>query len=622
MRFNLTLLLVVVLALAPRQAPAQLMLVGNDEKVTWDDAGKPVFLPPGKDTVSIVDISSREAPRILVTLPLLNSVFGPPTNLQITPDGTLALVANSMAWTQDGGAWKPTPDTKLYVIDLTTSPPAHIATVEVGKQPSGLAINHAGDLALVTNRADNSISVLSIHGKEVKLIDSVAIGEMVAAVAIAPDGRRAFEVNGQKVTYSKYDMPAGLWPYNIDITPNGTLALTADNGNGGASDGHVDTVSVIDLEANPPRVIDRVVVGDAPEGLAISPTGEIAVAILLNGSAGVAKNAWFAHRAGKVVVLKIDGKRVTKVQEVEVGGLPEGVVFSPDGKYLYVGNYTDRDVSILKVDRTTVTDTGKRFKLPGQPASMRGAAHGRRLPRELETLPRVRDRRPVHLEDGDVAVGVVAHVEVLAVRAKDDALRQAAHLDLLDLRDPLAVDLQHDDLARAVCEPGVLRHAGAAVEQDGDRDLAGRADREALGRVTDHDAVDDARRVRLEVDDSHRVHVAVGGTTVAVVGGEGQRAVRRDVDVVRPEPCGHVVLRVGVLLAVDLAHRDLVTGELDRERTPAIGRDRDGRDHLADRHRVDQLHLFAMDREHADRVVGAVRDQRQVARVVDGEARG
>src|SRR5206468_7285227 len=107
MRFNLTLLLVVVLALAPRQAPAQLVLVGNDEKVTWDDAGKPVFLPPGKDTVSVVDISNREAPRILVSLPLMNSVFGPPTNLQITPDGKLALVANSMAWAQDGGAWKP-----------------------------------------------------------------------------------------------------------------------------------------------------------------------------------------------------------------------------------------------------------------------------------------------------------------------------------------------------------------------------------------------------------------------------------------------------------------------------------------------------------------------------------
>jgi len=30
----------------------------------------------------------------------------------------------------------------------------------------------------------------------------------------------------------------------------------------------VDTVSVIDLEVSPPRVIDKIVVGDAPEGFA------------------------------------------------------------------------------------------------------------------------------------------------------------------------------------------------------------------------------------------------------------------------------------------------------------------------------------------------------------------
>ena len=36
---------------------------------------------------------------------------------------------------------------------------------------------------------------------------------------------------------------------------------------------------VIDLEANPPRVIDHVSVGDAPEGLAISPKGDFAVAV-------------------------------------------------------------------------------------------------------------------------------------------------------------------------------------------------------------------------------------------------------------------------------------------------------------------------------------------------------
>ena len=133
-------------------------------------------------------------------------------------------------------------------------------------------------------------------------------------------------------------------------------------------------MSVIDLEATPPRVIDRVVVGDAPEGFAISPRGDIAVAVLLRGSAAVPKGAWFANRNSTVVVLKIDEKKVTRVDEVEVGAFAEGVVFSQDGKYLYAGNYMDRDVSILKVDGTKVTNTGKRLALPGSPASMRGPA--------------------------------------------------------------------------------------------------------------------------------------------------------------------------------------------------------------------------------------------------------
>ena len=46
-------------------------------------------------------------------------------------------------------------------------------------------------------------------------------------------------------------------------------------------------------------------------------------------------------------------------------------MFTPDGKYLLVGNYLDQDISILKVNGTKITNTGKRFKLPGHPASMR-----------------------------------------------------------------------------------------------------------------------------------------------------------------------------------------------------------------------------------------------------------
>jgi DNA-binding beta-propeller fold protein YncE len=362
----------------------EFMLVGVDTKAVFADNGDLNNVAPGKDVVTIVDIGTDPAhPRIVGTLPLMNSIFGPPTNLAVTPDGTLGLVANSMDWTPDGANWKAVPDNKLYVIDLTANPPRLIDTVAVGKQPSGMSVNRAGNLALIANRNDNSISVLSIQGKQVNLIDSVAMGEQVSAVVFTPDGKRAIaskfpghkvsmlNVDGQKVTYDKRDISVGLWPYNLGVTTDGKLVLTPDNGNSGRSDGHIDTVTVVDIEANPPRVVDKVVVGDSPEGFAVNPNGRMAVAIMLGGSDGP-KNSWFYHRNGSVVTLKIDGKKVTKTGEVPVGGVPEGAVFSPDGRWLYVGNYTDKNISVLRVDDDKVVDTDVLVPLPGSPASMRG----------------------------------------------------------------------------------------------------------------------------------------------------------------------------------------------------------------------------------------------------------
>ena len=193
-------------------------------------------------------------------------------------------------------ALKMGPDNKAYVIDLKANPPKLAGTVTVGKQPSGLSFNAAGNLALVANRADKSVSVLSVKGTDVKVIDTIDMGGIVSHAVFTPDGKHALavkfndhkvsllDVDGDKITYSKLDLPTGQWPYNVAVAPSGKIALTADNGNAGSSDGSVDTVSVVDLEAHPPRIIDRVVVGDGPEGLAISPKGDVAAAVILAGS--------------------------------------------------------------------------------------------------------------------------------------------------------------------------------------------------------------------------------------------------------------------------------------------------------------------------------------------------
>jgi len=364
---------------------AQLMIVGNDQKPAFDN-GKVTMQPPGKDTLSIIDISKPANLRIVATIPMDNTIIGPPTNLAITPNGAIALVANSVNGVEKDGKWDVVSDDRVFVVDLKANPPAVIATLHAGKRASGMAINNAGTMALIANRDDGTITVLSIDGKNVTVTDTVTVGapgDSVSAVAITPDGKTALAVKANvdkvavlsidngKVSYDKKnDLPGNNFPYNVVITPNGKLALIANTGNGGSSDGNADTVTVVDLEAKPIRIIDHITVGDSPEGLVMSPKGNIAVTVEARGS-NRPKDTWYYHPGGAVTVLRIDGKKVTRAGEVNVGALPEGAAFSADGTYLYVGNFIDSDLSVLRVNGTQLTDTGHRFKLPGQPASMR-----------------------------------------------------------------------------------------------------------------------------------------------------------------------------------------------------------------------------------------------------------
>ena len=366
-------------------AQAQLMIIGNDQKPKIEN-GNNTMQPSGHDTLSIIDMSKPAALRIVATIPMDNTIIGPPTNLAITPKGDIALVANSVNGVEKEGKWDVVSDDRVFVVDLKANPPAVIATLHAGKRTSGMAISADGTMALIANRDDGTVSVLSISGKEVKVTDTVTVGDpkdSVSAVAITPDGKSALAVKSNvdkiavlaidngKVTYDKKnDLPGNNFPYNVGVVPGGKIALIANTGNGGSSDGNADTVSVVDLETKPFHIIDHITVGDSPEGLVISPRGNLAVTVEAQGS-NRSKDTWYYHPGGALSILKIDAKHVTRVGAATVGALPEGAAFSTDGSYLYVGNFMDSDLSVFRVSGTQLIGAG-RFKLPGQPASMRG----------------------------------------------------------------------------------------------------------------------------------------------------------------------------------------------------------------------------------------------------------
>lgn len=369
-------------------ASADVFIAGLDPKITFVD-GIGTFHPDeGNDRVVIVDYTNRENPEITASLPLSNSIFGPPTCMIVNADETMAYAANPVKWAKTDGAWGPVPDNMLHLIDLEGKP-RHIGSIEIGSQPSGLDLSPDGSLLIVANRSEPSLSIVAVKGKTARLVEKVAVDHPTDAVSITPDGKRALftmkaqgligflHIDGLTVTYdSSENIMVGREPYNVVVSPLGNIALVNNSGPTGGNDGHVDPVCVIDLTTPHPHIIDWIGVGDGPEGLAFSPRGNLAASALINGSQTAASNpktAWAANENGKVAILKIDGTKVTKTQEIETGGgMPEGLVFSPDGKYLYIGNFCNNTVTILEIDGTNVIDTGKMFHLPGAPGSMRG----------------------------------------------------------------------------------------------------------------------------------------------------------------------------------------------------------------------------------------------------------
>jgi DNA-binding beta-propeller fold protein YncE len=202
-------------------------------------------------------------------------------------------------------------------------------------------------------------------------------------VAIAPDGKTALvsrsrdnrvsvlTLDGPKVAYTKRDMTAGVRPIVLDIAANGAFAVVGSLA--GAASGDNDSISLIDLAANPPRVVDTIgVLGPTAEGLKISPDSSVVAVVVHNGS-NRAKDSPFYNDAGKLVIVRVTGKTLSRVAEARIGRWSQGAAFSADGKTILVGNMVEKDYWVFQWDGRTLRDTGQRVKVNGGPAAIRTA---------------------------------------------------------------------------------------------------------------------------------------------------------------------------------------------------------------------------------------------------------
>jgi DNA-binding beta-propeller fold protein YncE len=371
----MTIVLTILLAM-------QIAVSANDGKVMLVDGVNTPRPDPQPDTVTILDIRTTP-PKVLGEVRAPTSVAGPTHSVAVTPDRSLALVtASSKIDPRDPKT--AIPNDQVTAIDLTTSPPVVLKTLQAGLGAAGVSINRAGTLALVANRNEGTVSVFSISGKNVTAVGKVDFGapdSQPAQAMFLADGRTALvsrsaatdnkisilTIDGTKVEYTKQDIFSGLQPYGMDITPNGDFAVVGNIGTGFG--GGTDTVSLVDLKANPPRTIDQLPVGPIPEGIAVSPNGRYIAVTVMNGS-NASKTSPLYNDFSILKVLEINGRKLQLVAETKIGHWCQGAGWAANGNTVMAQCMVEKEIQLFGFDGKSLKPSGA-INVNGGPGGFR-----------------------------------------------------------------------------------------------------------------------------------------------------------------------------------------------------------------------------------------------------------
>lgn len=363
---------------SPAPADAQLVISANDGKAVLVEGVNTVPTPPAPDTVTILD-ASVSPPRVVSELQVPNSVIGPPQNVAIAPDGSIAVITSSTKIDPADGSRTVNDDT-VTVIDLRATPAAVLSTVRAGAMASGASFSPDGRLLLVANRGDGTVSIFTVAGQTLTPAGNIDLGAPDSGpshVAFRPDGRMALvtrnndhlvsvlAIDGTRVSLTGHDIVAGLKPYAIDITPDGRLAITGNMGSGAT--GSVDTVAVIDLTLDVPRTVDYVTVGMTPESLGISPDGRFVAVTVMNGTNAVPGTPIY-NDFGRLRIYAIGDRTLTPVTEARIGNWCQGVMW-PNASTVLAQCMTEREIQVFGFDGKVLSPAGA-VKVNGAPAGM------------------------------------------------------------------------------------------------------------------------------------------------------------------------------------------------------------------------------------------------------------
>lgn len=191
-------------------------------------------------------------------------------------------------------------------------------------------------------------------------------GSAVAAKSPTPDTLTVIDLGKTPPRLaSTIDVPSGVGgtPFGVAVSADESWAIvtsaTALDSQVQGGIGSNNRLSVVDLRASPPRVVQSLEAGPGAAAVRLSPDGRLALV---------------ANRDdGSISIFAVADKRLTPVGKVDLGdrgATPDGLAFTRDGQQALVSRAGDDTVGILDVAGDKVTAEGRRITTGIRPGAL------------------------------------------------------------------------------------------------------------------------------------------------------------------------------------------------------------------------------------------------------------
>jgi hypothetical protein len=127
-------------------------------------------------------------------------------------------------------------------------------------------------------------------------------------------------------------------------------------------------MSLIDLKAIPPRVVDTVTVGPSPESMTIAPDGKHIAVTVINGTTKP-KDSPFYNDHGLMPVFEVRNLKFVKLSEAPIGHWCQGAAWNHSSNLILMQCIVEQELEMFGFNGKQLKPAGV-IKVKGGPAGI------------------------------------------------------------------------------------------------------------------------------------------------------------------------------------------------------------------------------------------------------------